>query len=236
MIRLQGWIGLHRKLMNNPVWSDPNYLKLWIYCLLKATHKPHEQKVGNQMVQLEKGQFVTGRKILAEDMNKGVKADQQLSEKSWERYLKNLEKWQMLTIKVTNKYSVVTVDKYEFYQTLGNQFDQVIDQQLTSKCPASDQQLTTNNNVNNVKKVKKNIYAENVSMTDEQFQKLIVQFGEVGARERIENLSLYKTSKGKKYKCDYSTILTWERKNAKVNITPQGHKKQNQFTQEDLMF
>lgn len=152
---MQGYIGLHRKLMENPVWSDPNYLKLWIYCLFKASHKEHDQLLGNQIVKIERGQFVTGRKVLAADMNKGVKPDQMLSEKSWERYLKNLEKWQMLTIKVTNKYSVVTIDNYDIYQSSGGQVDQVVDQQLTNKSPATDQQLTTNNNVKKGKNDKK---------------------------------------------------------------------------------
>jgi hypothetical protein len=145
---MQGFISLHRKLMDNPLWSDPNYLKLWIYCLFKASHKEHEQLIGNQMLLLKRGQFVTGRKSLTEDMNRGVKPDQQLSEKSWSRYLKNLEKWQMLTIKVTNKFSVVTIEKYDFYQTFGAKTDHQSDQQLTNNCPTTDQQLTTNNNVN----------------------------------------------------------------------------------------
>lgn len=159
---MQGFISLHRKLMENPIWGDPNYLKLWIYCLFKASHKEHEQLVGNQIVTLGRGQFVTGRKALFEDMNRGVKPDQQLSEKTWSRYLKNLEKWQMLTIKVTNKFSVVTIDNYEVYQDVFNKVDHQSDQQLTNSCPANDQQLTTNNNVNNANKKErhKQVYDE----------------------------------------------------------------------------
>ncbi|MCK6203957.1 conserved phage C-terminal domain-containing protein [Bacillus infantis] len=138
-------------MMCSPIWQDPYYFKLWMYCLMKASHKEHDQLVGNQMVKLERGQFVTGRKVLAEELNKGVKPDQQLSEKSWARYLKNLEKWQMLSINVTNKFSVVTVVNYGFYQDTASESDQQTDQQLTSSCPTSDQQLTTNKNVNNAK-------------------------------------------------------------------------------------
>jgi len=152
---MQGWIKLHRKLMENPIWDDANYLKLWMYCLFKASHKEHEILVGNQMVKLGVGQFVIGRKALADDMNRRVKPDQKLSEKTWGRYLKNLEKWQMLTIKVTNKFSIITIDKYRFYQHEEDEPDHVVDQQLTNNCPTSDQQLTTNKNVKNVKKEKK---------------------------------------------------------------------------------
>jgi hypothetical protein len=66
-------------------------------------------------------------------------------------------------------------------------------------------------------KVNKNKYADYVSMTQQEYEKLVIQFGETGANERIVNLNLYKGSKGVKYKDDYLTILSWERKNKKSN-------------------
>lgn len=64
-------------------------------------------------------------------------------------------------------------------------------------------------------KIIKNIYGEfsNVLLTDEEHSKLISQLGEDGTKQRIENLSLYVASKGKKYSSHYATILSWERKN-----------------------
>lgn len=141
----QGFISLHRKLMENPIWSDPYYLKLWMYCLFTASHKEHEQLIGNQMIKLQRGQFVKGRFSLAEDMNKGMKPKQKLNDKTWWRYLENLEKWGMLTIKSTNKYSVITIDKYDFYQDVFSKTDQ----QKSNSCPSNDQQMSTNNNGNN---------------------------------------------------------------------------------------
>ncbi len=149
---MQGFISLHRKLMDNPIWTDSNYLKLWIYCLFEASHKEHEILVGNQMVKLERGQFVKGRFTLSEDMNRGVKPKQKLNDKTWWRYLENLEKWGMLTIKPTNKFSLITIDKYDFYQSVFNKTDQ----QMSNSCPTDDQQMSTNNNGN--KGNKENIY------------------------------------------------------------------------------
>lgn len=146
---MRGFISLHRKLKNNPVWSDPNYLKLWIYCLFEASHKDRNQLIGNEVIKLNRGQFVTGRTSLGEDLNKGVKPKQRLNERTWFRYLENLESWEMLTIKKTNKYSVVTIDNYDTYQDVFKSNDQGVDQQLSSNCPTTDQQLSTNNNVNN---------------------------------------------------------------------------------------
>ncbi len=61
------------------------------------------------------------------------------------------------------------------------------------------------------KENKKN-YAPLVLMTEKEHQKLIEKFGQVATEEKIEKLSLYKKSTGKQYKCDYSTILVWARK------------------------
>jgi DNA replication protein DnaD len=147
---MQGWVSVHRKVMNNPVWQNPNLLKLWMYCLFKASHAEHKTLVGNQSIKLQRGQFVTGRNALSEDLNKGVKPDLMLSGKTWERYMKNLEKWKMLSIKVTNKYSLVTIVNYEHYQGGSRGFVQQHDHQLSSSCPATVQQLSTNNNGINV--------------------------------------------------------------------------------------
>lgn len=145
---MRGFIAIHRKLMENPIWCDSNYVKLWMYCLFKASHKDHPLLVGNQMVELKRGQFVTGRKTLGQEMNKGVKPDQVLSDKTWMRYLKNLEKWQMLTINVSTNFSVVTIDKYDFYQTPQSELVQVVVPTVSNPCPTLVQPLSTNNNVN----------------------------------------------------------------------------------------
>ena len=58
---MQGYIKLHRKLMDSAVWGDPLYLKLWLYCLMKSTHKEREVILGNQVITLKPGEFITGR-------------------------------------------------------------------------------------------------------------------------------------------------------------------------------
>lgn len=51
--------------------------------------------------------------------------------------------------------------------------------------------------------------AENVSMTDDEYQKLIDKFGEADTKRLIEILDNYKGQSGKKYKSDYRAILNW---------------------------
>ena len=56
------------------------------------------------------------------------------------------------------------------------------------------------------------------------------KFGEQGTKDRIENLNLYKGSKGVVYKSDYMTVWHWERKNKKEpakSILPPTQKRRN---------
>ncbi|MCP1306438.1 conserved phage C-terminal domain-containing protein [Paenibacillus tyrfis] len=139
---MQGWIKLHRKLLASPFFADPNYLKLWVLCLLKASHQQTRQLVGNQLIDLEVGQFVTGRHSIEEEFNKGIKPSKQLSESTLWRMLSRFESEQMLNIKKTTKYSVVTVVNWIQYQD------------LDSSWTANEQQLNTNKNVKNYKNLK----------------------------------------------------------------------------------
>lgn len=51
--------------------------------------------------------------------------------------------------------------------------------------------------------------AENVTMTDAEYQKLIDKYGEKETSRLIEILDNYKGQSGKKYKSDYRAILNW---------------------------
>lgn len=60
-----------------------------------------------------------------------------------------------------------------------------------------------------VDKAKKYKYADSVTLTREEYMKLVKEHSEVGAKRMIEILNNYKGSKGKKYKSDYLAILNW---------------------------
>ena len=137
--QMNGYIQLHRKLLDSAVFQNEKLLKLFIHCLLKASYKEREALIGDSIVQLEQGQFVTGRKALARDLN--------LSEQQVRTLISKLEKLKILHTKSTNKYSVVTVMNWEVYQNPTNS--------STNNQPATNQQSTTNNKVNKDNKVNK---------------------------------------------------------------------------------
>jgi len=142
---MRGWVKLHRKLLESSVFDDPQILKLWVWCLLKASHNPTTVLVEKQEVSLEPGQFVTGRYALADEYNRGLPKSKKVSPVSLWRWLKKLEKWEKVNIKTTSKYSVVTVLNWGDYQQ--------DEQQVNNKWSADEQQVNTNKNGKNDKKI-----------------------------------------------------------------------------------
>lgn len=50
---MEGWIKLHRKLISSNVFDNEKVLKVWIWCLMKATHKAEKPIIGTQIVRLK---------------------------------------------------------------------------------------------------------------------------------------------------------------------------------------
>jgi len=157
---LAGWIKLHRKLKNSLVFDNPDLLKVWIWCLLKATHDDYIQMIGLQEVELEKGQFIFGRKVAANELK--------MSESKTYRLIKKLENMQNLNIKANNKFSVITIENWENYQSDNNNNEQQSEQQMNNKRTTNEQQMNTNKNIKNNKNISIysifDSYSENVDL------------------------------------------------------------------------
>lgn len=89
------------------------------------------------------------------------------------------------------------------------------------------QSLPNNININNIKNNKKYIYYgeyQNVFFTEEQYSKLINEFPD-DYKERIEKLSGYMQSTGKKYKDCLATIRNWARNEKGKGVKKDGSTK-----------
>ena len=138
-----GWIKLHRKLLDNPVvMKDSDHLAVWIYLLLNASHTEYPVLFGGKKISLKAGQLITGRKSIASTLG--------ISESKVRRILDLFEIDQQIDRQRSNKNSLVSILNWDKYQI----FDQQIDQQATNKRPTSDQQPTTNKNNKNIKNIK----------------------------------------------------------------------------------
>lgn len=76
-------------------------------------------------------------------------------------------------------------------------------------------------------------FAEFVTMTNDEYEKLVVAYGKELADQCIEKLDNYKGSNGKKYKSDYRAILSWVldevKKSYKPNISTNSQSSGNPF-------
>ena len=92
----------------------------------------------------------------------------------------------MLNIKTTNKYSVVTVVNYDFYQSFGGEIEQQIEQQMNNKRTTNEQQMNTNNNVNNINKKSSSSSSEHPLIDEglKQVQEFYAQNLQVGITEK----------------------------------------------------
>jgi len=65
---VQGWISLHRQIQDNWIWKDKPFSKgqAWIDILLLASHCENKFLLGNELVDIEEGEFVTSETKLSE--------------------------------------------------------------------------------------------------------------------------------------------------------------------------
>jgi len=121
----RGYVRLWRKsldagwIRNHKLWA------FWTYCLMKASHKEYDAIVGLQVVHLMPGQFIFGLRVASRETG--------LSIRQIRTILDFLRKAGNLTIKTTNKFSIITVINWPTYQGNDAENDTLNDKPLTNK-------------------------------------------------------------------------------------------------------
>lgn len=117
---MNGWIKLWSKITEWEWYSNGNTFRVFLHLLLKANFKDKNW----HGITIRRGQVVTSVANLGRELG--------LTVQQTRTALSNLQKTNEITIKSTNKYSLVTVENYERYQ-----------------CQPSEEQQTNNNQPNN---------------------------------------------------------------------------------------
>jgi hypothetical protein len=128
------FITLHRRITQWEWYTDTNTKSLFIHLVLMAQHKD----VKWRGIDLKRGQLLTGRMLLSRQTG--------LSEQEIRTSLNKLKSTSEITIKSTNKNSIITLNNYNTYQD--RKEAKKPSNQPTNE-PTSNQQSTTCNNVNN---------------------------------------------------------------------------------------
>ena len=138
MIDNNGFIMLHRRLIEWEWFNDSKVLHVFLYCLMRANHKPNKWRGIN----IDTGQFITSRDNIATATG--------LSVQSIRTALNKLQSTSELTIKTTNRNTVISITNWHLYQQ--KQSKQPAEQ--PAQQPTNNQQTTTNNNDNNDNNIK----------------------------------------------------------------------------------
>lgn len=109
---MNGWLKLHRAILNNQVWLDatPEQKVIMITLLIMANYEEEEWEWGGETYSLQPGQFVTSLPSLIHRCGKGI------TEAKVRTALKKFEKLGFLTDKSTNKNRIITLVNWDFYQ------------------------------------------------------------------------------------------------------------------------
>jgi len=130
---MTGWVKLHKSIINWEWYSDANTFRVFMHLLLSVNHE-NKRYMGHDV---PIGSAVSGRHSLAKALG--------LSEQSVRTALTKLKSTSEITIKKTNKFSIISINNWSKYQTINQQ----------SNIPSTNNQPTINQQSTTPKEVKK---------------------------------------------------------------------------------
>ncbi|WP_368298371.1 hypothetical protein [Cytobacillus firmus] len=111
---MQGWIKLHRKILENEIWHDVTTFRLFTLLLLQAVHKDGVKIKG---IELKRGQYLRSYSKLAEDLEyKEKRGFKKVSKSTVLRSVKKLVDEGIVSVNETDYGTVFTILKYHEYQ------------------------------------------------------------------------------------------------------------------------
>lgn len=151
----RGYLKLWRKSIESPVWADPDLWRTWCCCLMLANHRDRTVLVdkSGESIALQAGQFITGREAFHHAMFPKKSKSNPSARTSW-RWLEALQTLENLSIKTSNRFSIVTITQWGLYQADNFQNVQPNVPIVSRSCPDSVPIVSTNKNDKNVKKKK----------------------------------------------------------------------------------
>jgi hypothetical protein len=141
---MEGWIKIHRKILNHWVFKDAEKYRAWTIILMDVNHSSKKVNIGNLLLTCDRGESLnsleTWVKMFGKNWNKS----------KVRRFFKLLESDSMIVLKSERKTTRLTVCKYDDYQETRN----TDETQTKRKRNANETQMTPNKNDKNVKNVK----------------------------------------------------------------------------------
>lgn len=141
-----GHFKIDRAIIDHAVFAHPIALKIWVWCLAKASWKnrsiPLKIGKGEIIVDLKPGQFIFGRFKAEESLN--------IDGSAIYRWIQKFasDGWELIELKSNNQYTLITICNWAKYQTINEEDEQPMSSQRTT----DEQPMNTNKKVYKVKK------------------------------------------------------------------------------------
>ena len=136
------WIKISRKLLEWEWYDTPHMVKFFMHCLLKANYQEKQWR-GHT---IKRGSFVTSYANLSEETK--------LSVKSVRTCINRLKSTGEMAIKTTNKFSVLTIVKYDDYQNNNEEGAIKTAGQEANKGQTKGKQRATTKEIKEIKEIK----------------------------------------------------------------------------------
>ena len=140
---MNGFIKIHRKLLDWEWFNDSSTLHVFLYMLLRANWKESPWKGES----LQPGQLITSVKSICEATG--------LTTRTARTCINRLISTSEIAIKTTNKYTLVTIENWSYYQSEEDEATNTMTSDSTNKRQTNDKQTTTDEEDKKTNKEKK---------------------------------------------------------------------------------
>ncbi len=151
---MEGYIKLYRQLLSSSIFASQIGLKIWIWCLLKANFKTKFVSIkigrGESVVEVGRGSFIFGRFVAEDELN--------IDGSTIYKWIKKFEVEEMIRIKSSSHYSIMTICNYDSYQRGGDDEVATIQQPSSNQVATIQQPSNTTKNEKKDNKEKNNIF------------------------------------------------------------------------------
>ena len=137
---IMNYVKLTREIIEHPVFVHQVALKIWIWCLLRASYKDRAVSFkvsrGDTLVKIKAGQFIFGRFKAEEELG--------IDGSSIYRWIQKFstKEWDLIKIEPNNQYSIITICNWDKYQQIQPSNEQPMNNQRTT----DEQPMNTNKN------------------------------------------------------------------------------------------
>lgn len=136
-MRTRGYVLIWKQILETSFFKDSYAVHLAIYLTLKANHADNKTVFNGEEIIIKRGQVLTGRHKLAKDLG--------ITPSTVWRKCELLRKVGFLDIETNNRFSIITLTKYDTYQNPRYDGGQPSGQQMDNKRTTDGQQMDTPN-------------------------------------------------------------------------------------------